>query len=61
MPDAALVAKIKKEFDALRESDEQARRDWAVKKAIAHGRSGKSAVHKATGMARAPFAAASRT
>ncbi len=51
MPDAALVAKIKKEFDALPKSDEQARRDWAVQRATDLGRSGKIAVHEATGIA----------
>ena len=50
MPDAALVAKIKKEFLALG-TDGRGRRDWAVKKAIALGRGGSSAVHEATGIA----------
>jgi hypothetical protein len=51
MPAAALVAQIKKQFEALDTSDEVARRDWAVRKAISLGRSGKIAVHEATGIA----------
>jgi hypothetical protein len=54
MPDAALVATIKKEFDALPKSDEQARRKWAVQRAIDLARTGRGAmvaVHEATGVA----------